>query len=199
MKNTSWGKTYHWGEYQEDLILPNILRLLNLKKGEMVLDLGCGAGLFAKEFLTKGVQVIGVDISKDLIKAAQANAADGKFHIGPADDLSFLKNNSVDKITIILAIQNIDNINGVFAECRRVLKAGGKLFLVMNHPAFRIPKASSWGWDEQNKIQYRRIDAYASESLEKIKMRPGDRPEETTISFHRSFQVYFKSLAKNYF
>lgn len=199
MKNTSWGKIYHWGEYQRDLILPNILRLLNVKKGEAILDLGCGAGLFAKEFLNAGARVIGVDVSKDLIAAAKITAKGGEFYIGSASCLSFLKDNSIDKITVILAIQNMENINGVFAECRRVLKNDGKLFLVMNHPAFRIPKASSWGWDDQEKKQYRRLDGYMSESEEKIRMRPGEAPAETTISFHRPLQVYFKSLSKNGF
>ncbi len=163
------------------------------------MDLGCGAGLFAKEFLAKGAQVIGVDISEDLIKTAQSNAAGGKFYVGSADNLNFLKNNSIDKITLILAIQNIENVNSVFAECQRVLKNSGKIFLVMNHPAFRVPKHSSWEWDEKNKVQYRRLDRYMSEIGEKIQMHPGEAPKEATISFHRPLQVYFKSLAKNRF
>ena len=199
MKNTSWGKTYHWGEYQRDLILPNILRLLNIKKGEVILDLGCGAGLFTKEFLNAGAQVIGVDVSKDLIALAKTNANSGKFYVGSADRLNFLEDNSINKITIILAIQNMENISSVFMECRRVLKNGGKLFLVMNHPAFRIPKASGWEWDDQIKTQYRRLDSYMSETTEKIRMHPGDQPEATTISFHRPLQIYFKSLSKSGF
>lgn len=199
MRNTSWGKTYHWGEYQRDLILPNLLRLLNIKKGEAILDLGCGPGFFAKEFAQLGARVWGVDISKELIKFARANAPAVDFYDGSADDLGFLEDNSVDKITVILAIQNIENVTGFFSECQRILKKGGKIFLVMNHPAFRIPKASSWGWDDKERIQYRRLDAYMSEDAEKIQMHPGEAPTETTISFHRPLQVYFKVLAKQGF
>lgn len=77
-----------------------------------------------------------------------------------------------------MAIQNIEDVAGVFKECQRVLKSGGKLFLVMNHPAFRIPKQSDWGWDPSagsgraGGIQYRRIDEYLSESKVKIQMHP---------------------------
>ena len=80
-----------------------------------------------------------------------------------------------------------------------MLKPTGKLFLVLNHPAFRIPKQSSWEWEEKNKAQYRRINEYLSESKIKIEMHPGDNPEEKTISFHRPLQYYFKLLGKNGF
>ena len=94
----------------------------------------------------------------------------------------------------------MENVQGVFNECGRVLKENGKLFLVMNHPAFRIPKASGWEWDAKNKIQYRRIDSYLSESREKIDMHPsaGSRKSASdyTLSFHRPLQFYFKALQK---
>ena len=61
---TSWGGVAGWyqnllsgeGTYQKEVILPNLLRLLNIKKGEVILDLGCGPGFFAAEFLKKGLK-----------------------------------------------------------------------------------------------------------------------------------------------
>lgn len=100
---------------------------------------------------------------------------------------------------MILSIQNIENISGVFSKCKRILKDSGKIFLVINHPVFRIPKQSSWGFDEKNKIQYRRMDEYMSESKIKIEMNPGKINTERTVSFHHPLQVYFKILKKNGF
>ncbi|MBI5306461.1 class I SAM-dependent methyltransferase [Candidatus Wolfebacteria bacterium] len=205
---TSWGKVANWydnllkeeGTYQKDLILPNSLRLLDIKKGETIFDLACGQGFFTREFFKKGARVIGADISKELIAIAEKNSPKGiKFAVAPADNLNFLSAKSVDKITAIMALQNIEDVAGVFKECYRVLKPGGKLFMVMSHPAFRIPKESSWGYDEKDKIQYRRVNSYLSESKNKIQMHPGDRPWEHTISFHRPLQFYFKILNKNKF
>ncbi|MDD5430889.1 MAG: methyltransferase domain-containing protein [Candidatus Pacebacteria bacterium] len=205
-QKTSWSNIAGWydellkGEstYQKDLILPNLLRLMEIKKGEIVLDLACGQGFFAREFNKNGAHVIGADISKKLIEIAKKDSPQEiKYEIAPADNLKFLLSKSVNKITIILAIQNIENIGGVFKECARVLKEGGRLFLVVNHPAFRVPKQSGWGWDEQSKIQYRRIEEYLSESKVKILMHPGDKEGENTISFHRPLQVYFKALEKS--
>ncbi|MEK7623113.1 MAG: SAM-dependent methyltransferase, partial [Patescibacteria group bacterium] len=84
----------------------------------------------------------------------------------------------------------------VLSECRRVLKANGRLLLVLNHPVFRVPKASAWGWDEANHVQYRRIDKYLSVARLKIEMHPGDDPSIHTWSFHRPLQVYMKALHK---
>jgi len=205
--NTSWGQVADWyddliekeGSYQKEVILPNLLRLLDLKKGEIVLDLACGTGFFSREYFKKGAKVIGADIGSELIKLAKENSPQGiEYQISSADKLS-LKNNSVDKITIVLAIQNIADAQAVFKECQRVLKPGGALFLVLNHPAFRVPKESDWGWDEENKIQYRRVDKYLSESKVKIIMHPGSNPSSHTFSFHRPLQYYFKSLSKNNF
>lgn len=207
-KKTSWGKVAKWyhellegeGTYQKDLILPNLLRLLDIKKREKILDLACGQGFFAREFYKQGAEVVGVDISKELIYIARKNSPkEIEFKAGSADSLPFIKNKTFNKATLILAAQNIENIQGVFRESSRILKDDGSLYIILNHPAFRVPKASSWGWDEENKTQFRRIDAYLSEARSKIQMHPGDKPNEYTISFHRPLQFYFKALQKNGF
>lgn len=206
---TSWGKVADWYDemleekdntYQKNVILPNILRLMTIKKDEFILDLACGTGFFSREFLKMGGKVIGADISVELIEIAKEKSPkEIRYFASSADDLSGIKNGSIDKIAVILAIQNIENIPGVFSECDRVLKNGGKIFLVMNHPVFRIPKQSSWGFDEKSKTQYRRMDEYMSESKTKIEMHPSKDNGEQTVSFHRPLQVYFKALKKNGF
>ena len=219
-KSTSWGKVANWYDnlienedsYQRRLILPNLTRLVELKRGEVLLDLACGQGFFSRELAKSGAKVIGVDISAELINIARLQSpeatADGgqakqdksvEYHVASADKLDFLKDKSIDKVVIILALQNIEKVGETLREVSRVLKEKGRLFIILNHPAFRIPKQSSWGWDESKKVQYRRIDGYLSESKEQIQMHPGDKPWERTVSFHRPLQFYFKALAKHGF
>lgn len=212
---TSWGGVANWyhdtveekGSYQRDLILPNLLRLLDIKKGETVLDLACGEGFFSRRFNRLGAKVVASDISKELIAIARKDKdAEGvQFEVAPADKISFVADASVDKAVIVLALQNIENVPAVFAEVARVLKPTGKLFFVINHPAFRIPKQSSWGW-EGSSMQYRRVDRYLAETREKIVMHPstqspakGGQADEVTISFHRPMQYFVKALKKNGF
>lgn len=207
-KDTSWGNVADWyhahlkrpaGTYHRDVILPNLLRLMEIERGEVVLDVACGDGFFSRELFHAGAKVIGADIAPELIKIAAKNSPkEIAFHSAPADKMPFAKDASVDTVLISLAIQNIDDMRAAFAECSRVLKPGGKLFLVMNHPAFRIPKQTSWGWDG-DKVQYRRVDKYMSELRADIQMHPGDAPEEMTVSFHRPLQYYFKMLNKTGF
>lgn len=203
-KRTSWGKVANWynnlvedeTSYQKKLILPNLTRLVEAKKGEVIVDLACGQGFFAREFARLGAKVIGVDISPELIEIAKQDKS-VEYHVSQGHKLDFLQNQSVDKILIVLSLQNIEKVQEVIKEVSRVLKPKGELFLVLNHPSFRIPKVSSWGWDEEKKTQYRRLDSYLSESREQIQMHPGDKPWEKTISFHRPLQFYFKALNKN--
>jgi len=208
---TSWGKVANWyddllekGEstYQKDLVLPNLMRLIELKKGERMLDVACGQGFFTREFAKTGAVLTGVDISKELIEIAKKSSPkEITFSVSKADKLPF-EDGVFDKVSIILAIQNIENIIGVFSEIKRVLKSKGKVFIVMNHPCFRIPKKSDWGFDNKAGIQYRRIDAYSSDIMTKIEMNPGEKDnkkKEYTVSFHKSLQSYFKIFQKNGF
>ena len=202
---TSWGGVSDWYDnyletnkdsYQEKVIAPNLARLLDVKKGMHILDLACGQGFFSRKFAALGADVVGADISKELIAAATKRSPKIPFHATPADKLAFAQGETFDAVTIVLAIQNIENMQGVFAEAWRVLKPGGRMILVLNHPVFRIPKRSSWGFDESQNTQYRRIDAYISSTTSKILMHPGQKESEATISYHRSLQEFFKALNK---
>lgn len=211
-RDTSWNGVAKWydsllnmdGTYQKEVILPNLLRLLGLKKDEKILDIACGQGFFSREIARLGGEVTGVDLAPELIKFAKEKASEKeKYFLSPADDLgSVIKDESFDKVIIVLAIQNIENLSGALKEANRALRKGGKLFLVLNHPIFRNPKNTFWGFDEKSKTQYRRIDSYLSESRSEIDMAPGSKKngsDKLTISFHRPLQTYFKFLIKNNF
>ena len=212
-KDTSWNSVASWYDellknddsYQAKVILPNLLRVLNLKKGELVYDLACGQGYFSNVFAHVGAIVIASDLSKNLIETAKkdsksASAVGEKinFYISPAHKAQFIKDNSIDTIVIVLAIQNIENVNEVLCECKRILKKDGRLVLVLNHPAFRVPQASDWVYE--NGIQSRIVSHYLSPSKIYIDMTPGEKnPKKKikTISFHRSLQDYVKLFSKN--
>ncbi len=209
-RKTSWGKVAPWYNelleskrtYQKDVILPKLLKMMNIQKGEEILDVACGQGFFASEFAKHGAIVAGADISPELIAFAKKNYPKIHFEVVPADKQSIFPNNTFDAVTIILALQNISDLSGTLKECSRVLKPRGKLFIVLNHPAFRIPKKSSWEFDEKNKIQYRRIEKYLSEIMTKIEMNPGEKNiklKTYTYSFHRSLQDYFAAMDKEHF
>lgn len=201
-KDTSWGGVADWYDeylkdadtYQAQVIAPNLMRILAIKDGEKVLDLGCGQGYFTREAQKFTKQVMGADISKELIARAKAQTPDTQFHIAPADRLRFAGNAQFDAALCVLALQNMEDILAVFKEVKRVLKPGGRFVFVLNHPTFRVLKRSSWGWDDETKTQYRRIDGYLSSAKISVDMHPGKVKKANTISYHRSLQDFFKAL-----
>ena len=231
--STSWSKGAEWYDetvsrddsYQNKVILPNLLRLMEIKPGEKILDVGCGTGFFAAEFSKAGAKVYGIDVGEELLAIARKNAPKVEFKSASADALPF-GNEIFDKVVFVLSLQNMADMKKAVSEAVRTLKSGGhrpeatanagqagprcgggKIFLVLNHPAFRIPGESSWGWDPAPErcragsgcsgIQYRRIDSYLSEKKSKIQMHPGDNPSDVTWSFHVPLQYYFKLFNKN--
>lgn len=203
-KETSWGKVAGWYDdhlegdadsYHQAVVLPNLLRLMDIKKGSAVADLASGQGFFAREWAKAGAKVVATDIAPELIEKARGKGdASITYVVSPADKLPGVADESQDRISIVLAIQNIENPRDVFKECARVLKKDGKLLVVLNHPAFRIPKNSDWAFDEKDGVQYRRIAKYMSEVRSEIAMHPGKDASEITISFHRPLQWYVKAL-----
>ncbi len=213
-KKTSWGGVADWYDgllendedsYQKKVIMPNLIRLVEPKQGMLIVDNACGQGYFSRAFASNGAQVIGADISKELIELAKKNMiekTDLEFFVAPSHSLTFIESGSADVVTIILAIQNIEKLAETFEECSRILKVGGRLVFVLNHPAFRIPARSSWQWDEKENKQFRRLDGYMSDDQVKIDMSPGKKEEQSnkfTISFHRPLQSYIKALNKTGF
>jgi len=202
---TSWGPVDAWydehleGEdtYHTQVILPNLLRLVGPKAGMTILDVACGQGFFAKHLSEKGASILGVDISTELIARATVNAPRAQFFTSPANNLSMINSDSVNHAILTLAIQNIEDVGGVCKEVARVLRPKGAFTIIMNHPAFRIPKASSWGFDQKTDTEYRRLDGYLSESRVSIDMHPGIKIGASTISFHRPLQWYVKHLTKH--
>ena len=55
------------------------------------------------------------------------------YHVAPADALPFVASQSIDVVTIVLALQNIEAMQAVMAEASRVLKVGGRFIIVINH------------------------------------------------------------------
>ncbi len=150
------------------------------------LDIGCGQGVFARALAGAGAEVTGIDASPSLIEAARKYDSRSRYLCLNAEDMQGLAPGSFDVVSAILCVQNMRHIDRVVHECARVLKPSGRMLWVMNHPCFRIPRQSSWGFDEARKLQYRRVDLYLSPAEIPIQMHPGRKGSESTISFHRS-------------
>jgi len=114
----------------------NPIALGKIKEGDVVLDLGSGAGfdafLASKRVGTSG-KVIGVDMTEEMIAKANANAkkynyTNVEFRLGDIENLPF-ENNSIDIIISNCVINLAPNKHKVFQEAFRVLKSGGRMYI----------------------------------------------------------------------
>lgn len=204
---TDWNNVAGWyhkhlqddDTYQHQVIFPKTLALLNPQRGADYLDIACGDGSFAKLLADQAhVHVSGFDAAPKLIRAATLHPNPSTlFQVADAQYFSQLYDGQkFAGATCILAIQNIENYQAVFAEAAVVLKPHSPFVIVLNHPSFRLLRQSGWGWDEQRKLQYRRVDAYLTPYQVAVQAHPGQRSDDTsTISFHRPLQDYVKALA----
>ena len=204
-RDTSWDKVAVWydnhvstsSDYHRDLIIPRALKIMEPGKDEKMLDVGCGQGVFAAELARNGARVVGIDASKKLIDFAKSRSSklNIQYFVMDASRMEGLQNGTFDAVCSILALQNMEDLDSVVSEMARVLKIEGRLLLVLNHPCFRIPRQSGWGFDEKRKLQYRRVDRYLSELKIPIQMHPGHAPGVVTWSFHRPLQSYFAAFS----
>jgi ubiquinone/menaquinone biosynthesis C-methylase UbiE len=201
---TDWGKVAEWyddlvgesgSEYHREVVLPGVVRLLAPQAGERVLDVACGQGVLCRLLRERGAEVTGVDAAAELVRAARERGpADIAYHVADARELTFLPADHFAAASCVLAIQNIHPIQPVFTGVARALRQGGRLVIVMMHPAFRGPKETSWGWDEQQKVQFRRVDRYLIPRKSPITTHPGKDPDRYTWTFHKPIESYVRAL-----
>ncbi len=104
-----------------------------LQKGQIVLDLGSGAGndvFIAANIVGKEGKVIGVDMTPDMIKKARENARklsvdNVEFRLGEIEALP-VDTGSIDRILSNCVLNLVPNKTKAFQEMFRVLKPGGR-------------------------------------------------------------------------
>ncbi|MDH5680133.1 MAG: arsenite methyltransferase [Spirochaetota bacterium] len=110
------------------------LSLANVKPGEVVLDIGSGAGLdsfFASKLVGPSGKVYGLDMTQDMIDRATQNASQAgitnvSFILGEAESIP-LPDSTVDLVISNCVINLSPDKPAVFSEIFRVLKPGGRI------------------------------------------------------------------------
>jgi len=109
-------------QYERELLLS----LLRPKSDELILDAGCGTGIFTVDILSFGTHVIGVDLSLPMLLRAAKKVRENHFQPVLAD-ISFLPfpRNAFDKVVSVTALEFIEDAKGAMGELFRVTRKRG--------------------------------------------------------------------------
>lgn len=207
---TSWDPVANWyarwscrdgSQYHKTIAIPTVLDLLQPRNGETIADIGCGTGVLAPA-LPKGIRYIGIDASPRLIETARRRHDRRKtFVLADATRLQTeegVRAGSADAAVFMLSIQDMEPLSKVLASAAWLLKPTGRIIIFMMHPCFRIPRQSGWGWDEDRRLQYRRVDAYLTP--QRVPVRPIAPGQPGSIkAYHEPLEAYVNGLVEGGF
>jgi SAM-dependent methyltransferase len=159
--------------------LPALISLLPAPHGR-TLDIGCGEGRVARALKERGYDVVGIDSSATLARAA--HELDSSFDIEVADAAAMpFPDGHFELAVASLSLMNMDDMPAVITEIARVLRGGGLLCLSVLHPI------STWG--RTGRSSYFATVRY-SECLN------ADGASATVHDTHRPVHTYFDALAQ---
>lgn len=122
---------HYWAKFFEPFFIPlykKTLDQLNLDENSLVLDAGCGSGLFSHMAIDKGAQVIGIDAASGLLELARERNPQNSFLEEDLEALPFAEN-SFHVVAGFNSFQYAGNFTSALAEAKRVLKKGGRLVI----------------------------------------------------------------------
>jgi 2-polyprenyl-3-methyl-5-hydroxy-6-metoxy-1,4-benzoquinol methylase len=110
-------------------LLPPILSLCpSILHGLRVLDVGCGNGAMAGEFLSRGCAVVGIDLSEQGIAVARRSYPTGRFEILAADDqiIEKLGEPLFDVVLSTEVVEHLYDPRSYVRGCYAATKPGGR-------------------------------------------------------------------------
>ncbi|MHA2020107.1 MAG: class I SAM-dependent methyltransferase [Candidatus Thorarchaeota archaeon] len=201
----------HWLSVEEEnyhhkyRILPDVYRMLNVQKGDEILDVACGKGDVARHLARNGAKVTGIDISKMLDYAIESEEEE---KLG----ITYLRLNAeklsaefgrafFDKVVCNMALMDIENYQTTIQQISQLLREDGIFVFSTTHPAFSWP--SSVGVkaptdSERNEDRIRVILDYFDERPTLFDFGGLALPSPSLgLHFQRPISSYLNELVKN--
>jgi SAM-dependent methyltransferase len=160
---------------------PGLRALLPPVAGRRVLDAGCGGGRTAAWLVEQGADVVGIDVSPELLRLARERLPDASFLLADlAEPLPF-EDSSFDVVVSSLVMHYLRDWAPTLGELRRVLRSDGMLVLSTHHPAMDAELAGS-------------CDYFATELLRDV-WTVGGREREVRF-WHRPLSRMFREITE---
>lgn len=138
-----WSQTYDAPLRLFPVEEPTVRRILDGLPQGRILDAACGTGRHSQWLAARGHEVIGVDVSPDMLARARAKLPQARFESGDLTALP-LPDASVDAALCALALVHLPDLRPALAELARVIRPGGRVVISDVHP-FLV----ALGWQAQ--------------------------------------------------
>ncbi len=159
--------------------------------GRLTVDVGCGEGRVARELMSRGHRVVGLDSSPTLVAAARGFTPSVDARVADASALP-LEDASADLVVAFMVLHDVDELEGATREIARILEAGGRLCAAIVHPLNSAGRFESDAPDAAFRIQNSYLARYDySDRVER------DGLAMTFHSRHRPLADYFAAFHAN--
>jgi ubiquinone/menaquinone biosynthesis C-methylase UbiE len=130
----SWSESYDEpGNPIIALEQPVVRALLDSVPGGRVLDAACGTGRHSRHLVDLGHEVLGIDLSPEMLNRAAANVPEATFVEGDLRDIP-APDEHFDVVVCALALAHLADLRAGITELARVLRPGGRLVTSALHP-----------------------------------------------------------------
>jgi SAM-dependent methyltransferase len=151
-------------DFQRYLVEPATEALLGLEPGERVLDIGCGAGRFARRMASRGADVVAFDHSEVFIararERAEGQAIDFRvLDAGDEADLETLDGQRFDKAVSTMALMDMPDLVPLFKRLPQLIKPDGCFVFTIVHPCFS--SAATQAFAEMTESALGRLDTHS--------------------------------------
>jgi 2-polyprenyl-3-methyl-5-hydroxy-6-metoxy-1,4-benzoquinol methylase len=190
-------------EFQTHLIEPASERLLAISPGDLILDIACGAGRFARRMAELGGRVIAIDQSTEFIERARTrtlNNANIEYHIVDAAEAAALLSFGIrrfDKAVCTMALMDMPQIQPLLQSLKQMLKPAGVFVFSVTHPCFHTPaiqRFTEMYEEESGRHSVRsgvKVSSYLKPFAKKTEGIVGQPKPQ--LYFHRPLHLLFQS------
>jgi SAM-dependent methyltransferase len=144
---------------------PGLLRMLRRKRirSGLVVDLGCGSGIWASELIRAGYDVVGVDLSTSMLKLARAKAPQAKFVRSSLLDFEICPCDAVTSLGECVCYgfdprNSQRQLRRLCARVFRALRPGGVFIFDVAQPGRVLDSATERYWQGADWVMFRKAE-----------------------------------------